>query len=989
MISDQSFSGQLGAISLAQILSKLQAEALTGSVHVTSAFGDGTIWYTAGTLLDAELEGTTGLKALDLLLAVRAGSFRVASGPVEQPRAIRATLVEILSRRPRLAEDFEHLTKSLPPLQARLAVDDGALAAERIELDAQQGRLLQLVDGKRSVADIVQASSTFATETVAQLALWTAAGLVHQAHEPSAAAQKEVSGPPEPVGPGMTLPSGSPVPSARRANPSRIPNTAGQFSRTPGGHATAAAQKRTPRPGTFSPGATQLGVPSISSNPPPRHSEPPQDDMRRTRLGVPGISSNPPPRHSQPPAGRAMTRPGFAMAPVPSTERIPKAPRPASEESQVPATPKVGNSTPARVDFTRTAVVARPNTVEPEPNPATNASTHRPTPSPQTTEHSPLSSRLTLAGYQLAGKLRSSSVGDVYAARKGDRACDLLVVSQVDQGLRITKVERQIAAGFSHEHALVAFDQGVEGKRAFLAYDTVKGVTLAALLTAEPTDKERGLITRVVCDCLSALGALHDFVGPNGSLLGASHNAVRAENVLVGADGVARIYMFGDASFGADAKPLRDIVAVGKLLWESVTGRALPPAKSGFLKPSELVEGVPTFFDSICARALGVDGPDHFTTARAAEQQLLEAAAEQNCLASRAEVAEWVAEHGGKADRPRRPVEDRPVAPPSPVPPEPAAGWKPQPSRGASGGGQLGLALLLGGGLAATGGTFLALTKPDGGLLGWALAGVGLVAAAAGGAAFATYRNRVSSKGLHGSKHAAGPDDAPQSEAYPDDEPAPISTSQVVLYDASPPWSKDTLPLRDNATELAAKLLQFHQGSCSVIGVTGPDGSRKSKATTAAHLAYKLSRLSALRVLLLEGDFLAPYINRAMDLTMPIGVSASRQMDGAGQEQDDSRVHVVGCLTNLHVLAEGVIRSPGALLSPRTQSFLARVRKTYDLVILAGPSVDQHPDYGAFERLVDGLVYVVPEGRTTDGAEARRAPNLRFSVRHNAPNLDA
>jgi len=60
----------------------------------------------------------------------------------------------------------------------------------------------------------------------------------------------------------------------------------------------------------------------------------------------------------------------------------------------------------------------------------------------------------------------------------------------------------------------------------------------------------------------------------------------------------------------------------------------------------------------------------------------------------------------------------------------------------------------------------------------------------------------------------------------------------------------------------------------------------------------------------------------------------------------------------LHVLAEGMLRSPGLLLSRQFSDGLADLRNYYDFIVIDGPSTSLPVESQALDAVVDGVLYV-------------------------------
>jgi Mrp family chromosome partitioning ATPase len=64
------------------------------------------------------------------------------------------------------------------------------------------------------------------------------------------------------------------------------------------------------------------------------------------------------------------------------------------------------------------------------------------------------------------------------------------------------------------------------------------------------------------------------------------------------------------------------------------------------------------------------------------------------------------------------------------------------------------------------------------------------------------------------------------------------------------------------------------------------------------------------------------------------------------------------CALHLHVLAEGLVRSPGLFSSVQFGEALSELRAHYDVIVADGPIAENTIDTVAFDALMDGIVVV-------------------------------
>jgi eukaryotic-like serine/threonine-protein kinase len=255
--------------------------------------------------------------------------------------------------------------------------------------------------------------------------------------------------------------------------------------------------------------------------------------------------------------------------------------------------------------------------------------------------------------------------------------------------------EARLAARVRHPNVVSPLDVVVLDGELFVVMDYVQGESLSTLMKAiEAAPVPADIAVAIMIQVLLGLHAAHEATDERGVPLNIVHRDVSPQNVLVGADGLARVVDFGIAkaatrihttqegklkgklSYMAPEQirleqPDRrtDVFTAGIVLWEMLTGHTLYPAESPgatvdrILKhapeaPSELTPGLPASLDTVTLRALHADPAERWQTARSMAQALEAALApegpmgvgawvESVCGATLRARAEWVSELEG------------------------------------------------------------------------------------------------------------------------------------------------------------------------------------------------------------------------------------------------------------------------------------------------------------------------------------------------------
>ncbi len=259
--------------------------------------------------------------------------------------------------------------------------------------------------------------------------------------------------------------------------------------------------------------------------------------------------------------------------------------------------------------------------------------------------------------------------------------------------------EARLAARVHHPNVVQMLDVVSTDDELFLVMEYVDGASLRRL-TSQCADKRvpRPILAAIVAQLLHGLHAAHEATDEAGNPLSIVHRDVSPENVLVGADGLARILDFGVAKATSRLQSTRDGQIKGKLgymapeqlsgratgqsdvfsasivLWEGLVGKRLFRANddgetigkvlAGVVEPpSSLVPDVDPRLEAIVMRGLERDVSRRFATAR--EMAL---ALEQDVpMATTTQVGAWVESIDGAALAERRALVRAAEAPPPPT----------------------------------------------------------------------------------------------------------------------------------------------------------------------------------------------------------------------------------------------------------------------------------------------------------------------------------
>jgi serine/threonine-protein kinase len=239
--------------------------------------------------------------------------------------------------------------------------------------------------------------------------------------------------------------------------------------------------------------------------------------------------------------------------------------------------------------------------------------------------------------------------------------------------------EARIVARIRHPNVVPMVDVVQNDNGLFLIMEYVHGESLSRLMRTarklnEPVPPR--IVAAIMSGVLLGLHAAHESKGNDGELLNVVHRDVSPQNVIVGADGSARVLDFGIAKAAGRAQVTRegqikgklaymapeqirgqvdrrtDVFAAAVVLWEMLAGKRLHGnakdvdivtriMQGNLPRPSSHAPEVTPELDEIVMRGLASDPKKRIGSARDLALELEKKVG----LATPSEVAEWVEHH--------------------------------------------------------------------------------------------------------------------------------------------------------------------------------------------------------------------------------------------------------------------------------------------------------------------------------------------------------
>jgi serine/threonine-protein kinase len=295
--------------------------------------------------------------------------------------------------------------------------------------------------------------------------------------------------------------------------------------------------------------------------------------------------------------------------------------------------------------------------------------------------------------YAIYGEIASGGMASVHFARLADSSGQRRTVAvkrahphlarEADFALMFLD-EARLASRIHHANVVPTIDVLLADRELLLAMDYVHGESLWKLLRSTSERNERvptPIAAAILIDTLHGLHAAHEATDEKGGPLGLVHRDVSPQNILVGADGVARLVDFGIAKAAGRLHSTRDSAVKGKyaymapeqvrgepvsrltdtyaamiVFWELLTCERLFVGKTDaetihkclvarVQPPSRFAPELGAGLDEIVKKGLSRDPAQRYQTAREMAADI------ESCIppAPPSDVAAWVARIAGEA----------------------------------------------------------------------------------------------------------------------------------------------------------------------------------------------------------------------------------------------------------------------------------------------------------------------------------------------------
>src|SRR5580765_2047292 len=153
------FAGRVADMPVVDVIQTIEVSRKSGVIQfVADRHRTAAIYFRDGKVIDAEAGTLQGEDAVYRLLTWSEGEFEVVFRTVRRREVIAMSSQALLMEGMRRLDEWSRLFEQLPPLTHRFEVDTIELAARLGDVPDDNNPILRLIDGKRAVLEVIDAS---------------------------------------------------------------------------------------------------------------------------------------------------------------------------------------------------------------------------------------------------------------------------------------------------------------------------------------------------------------------------------------------------------------------------------------------------------------------------------------------------------------------------------------------------------------------------------------------------------------------------------------------------------------------------------------------------------------------------------------------------------------------------------------------------------------------------------------------------------------
>ncbi|MCL2724420.1 MAG: response regulator [Polyangiaceae bacterium] len=152
------FAGSIQDMTVIDLLQTFEISRKTGTITFKSSSRLGYVWFRDGKVIDAEIGSLCGEEAVYRLLVLSEADFEVDFGDIVREDVIDVSTSVLVMEGMRRADEWTRLVEQIPSLSLVFEVDHDKLIDRLSEIPDELNGILRLLDGRRTLMEIVDES---------------------------------------------------------------------------------------------------------------------------------------------------------------------------------------------------------------------------------------------------------------------------------------------------------------------------------------------------------------------------------------------------------------------------------------------------------------------------------------------------------------------------------------------------------------------------------------------------------------------------------------------------------------------------------------------------------------------------------------------------------------------------------------------------------------------------------------------------------------